>query len=60
MIVLASGRRPQVESFLRGVVLLELHSLVLGAELTVLTQEQADYIGLKVDGLFKSGRLQAC
>merc|ERR1712091_316870 len=31
----------------------KLHLGALGAELTVLTQEQADYIGVKVDGPFK-------
>ena len=34
----------------------KLYSPLLGAELTVLTQEQADYIGLKVDGTSKRGR----
>ena len=31
----------------------KLHLPALGAELTVLTQEQADYIGVKVEGPFK-------
>ena len=31
----------------------KLHIPALGAELTVLSQEQADYIGVKVDGPFK-------
>merc|ERR1711868_233463 len=31
----------------------KLHLPALGAELTVLTQEQVDYIGVKVDGPFK-------
>merc|ERR1712125_145955 len=31
-----------------------LHLPALGAELTTLTKEQADYIGVKVDGPYKS------
>jgi len=31
----------------------KLHLSKIGAELTVLTQEQADYIGVSVDGPFK-------
>ena len=30
-----------------------LHLLALGAELTVLSKEQADYIGVKIEGPFK-------
>jgi len=33
----------------------ELHLAKLGAKLTKLTKEQADYIGVPVDGPFKSG-----
>ena len=33
----------------------KLHVSALGAELTILTQEQADYIGVKVEGTFKDG-----
>ena len=33
----------------------KLHFLALGPELTVLTQEQADYIGLKVEIPLKGG-----
>jgi adenosylhomocysteinase len=32
-----------------------LHLTKIGAELTTLTQEQADYLGLKVDGPYKPG-----
>ena len=31
----------------------KLHLSKIGAELTMLTQEQADYIGVSVDGPFK-------
>ena len=31
----------------------KLHLSKIGAELTLLTQEQADYIGVSVDGPFK-------
>ena len=33
----------------------KLHHLALSAELTVLTQEDADYVGVKVEGRFKVG-----
>ena len=33
----------------------KLHFLSLGRVLTVLTQEQADYIGVKIDVPFKGG-----
>ena len=34
--------------------------LSLGLELTVLTQEQADYIGVKIDVPFKGGHYRYC
>ena len=33
----------------------KLHFLALSAELTVLTQEQADYVGVQVEVPFKGG-----
>ena len=49
------GRSPPLAENLDEKVA-KLHSPALGSELTVLTQEQADYFGLKVDGTFKSER----
>ena len=38
----------------------KLHLLALGAELIVVTQEQADRIGVKVEGPFKGGHYHYC
>merc|ERR1711990_905252 len=64
VIVLASGRLMNLgcatghPSFVMSCsftnqTLARLHLPALGAEMTTLTKEQADYIGVKVDGPFK-------